>query len=163
MKYVEKYFDHWKSAGYFPDNPTAGQLYSVVFAPAYANKQDHEALYTRGSAAYADNAPLDTNNDGQITMAEMGQRIQGKKQEFGITDSGVSAPPTPSVPPTPAAAPLTPQPQTNNNGTGISTLPLLTPPAPVPYQPPMAFSLGAPFGTTPGNSLAQLYQLRLAQ
>ena len=107
MKYVEKYFQYWKDAGYFPDNPTAAQLYSVVFAPAYANKQDHEALYIRGSDAYAGNAPLDTNNDGKITMAEMGQRIQRKKQEFGITDSGVSVPPTATSPTPPAA----PQPQ----------------------------------------------------
>ena len=119
MKYVEAYFQYWKDQGKFPDNPTAGQLYSVVFAPAYANKQDHEALYSRGSAAYANNAPLDTNNDGQITMAEMGERIQRKKQEFGITDSNSSAGPVfappgpPPIPPTITApsqpvAPATP-------------------------------------------------------
>jgi hypothetical protein len=107
MKYVEKYFQYWKDAGYFPDNPTAAQLYTVVFAPAYSNKQDHEALYIRGSAAYAGNAPLDTNNDGKITMAEMGQRIQRKKQEFGISDTGLA----PSTSPTTISPQPQPQPQ----------------------------------------------------
>ena len=165
MTYVEKYFDHWKSAGYFPDNPTAGQLYSVVFAPAYANKQDHEALYSAGSAAYNSNRPLDTNNDGQITMAEMGQRIQRKKQEFGITDSGVSASPTATPPTPPAAPPLTPQPAPpSTTGTGTALLPLLTQPAALtPQQPASAFTLGNPFVSLPGTSLTQLQQLRLAQ
>jgi len=167
MTYVEKYFQHWKDAGYFPDNPTAGQLYSVVFAPAYANKQDHEALYSAGSAAYNSNRPLDTNNDGKITMAEMGQRIQRKKQEFGITDSGVSTPTTtppaaPSLPP--ATPPLTPQPQQPNTGsTGLSLLPLLSPPPAAPQPPPAPFTVGSPFLTLPGTSLTQLQLLRLAQ
>jgi hypothetical protein len=170
MKYVEKYFDHWKSAGYFPDNPTAGQLYSVVFAPAYANKQDHEALYSAGSAAYNSNRPLDTNNDGQITMAEMGQRIQRKKQEFGITDSGVSTPTAtppgapPAAPSLPTTPPITPQAQQPNTGsTGVSLLPLLSPPPAAPQPPPVPFTMGSPFMTLPGTSLTQLQLLRLAQ
>ena len=86
MKYVEKYFQYWKDAGYFPDNPTAGQLYAVVFAPAYSGRGVDEALYSKGSAAYAHNAPLDVNNDGKITIGEMAGRIEKKKKEFGISD-----------------------------------------------------------------------------
>ena len=86
MKYVDKYFQYWKDAGYFPENPTAGQLYAVVFAPAYSGRGVDEALYSKGSAAYADNAPLDINNDGMITIGEMAARIEKKKKDFGISD-----------------------------------------------------------------------------
>ena len=161
MKYVEKYFDYWK----LPKGATAGQLYATVFAPAYASKDVNTTMYSRADgAAYTQNIGLDQNMDGVITVGELGKRIEDKKQSFGITDSGVSTPPTPPVPPAPAAAPLTPQPQTNDTGTGISTLPLLTPPpAPVPQPAPMVFGLSAPFGMTQGTSLTQLHQLRLAQ
>ena len=173
MTYVEKYFDHWKSAGYFPDNPTAGQLYSVVFAPAYANKQDHEALYSAGSAAYNSNRPLDTNNDGQITMAEMGQRIQRKKDEFGISDSDsgpVFAPPPaqPQQPPTitpPRPQTTPPAPAQSSQGTpkiDILSMPgLQPPPAPQPATAPLsAAEMNQVFR---GASLSDIMRARLAQ
>ena len=161
MKYVEKYFDYWK----LPKGATAGQLYATVFAPAYASKDVNTTMYSRADgAAYTQNIGLDQNMDGVITVGELGKRIVDKKKSFGITDTGISTPPTPPVPPAPGAAPLTPQPQTNDTGTGVSLLPLLTPPpAPVPQQPQMAFGLSAPFGMTQGTSLTQLHQLRLAQ
>jgi len=98
MKYVEKYFDYWK----LPKGASAGQLYSVVFAPAYASKNNDTVLYRRGSAAYRGNAPLDANKDGSITVGEMGKRIEDKKTEFGISD--VAPPPPPAAPAAPAPA-----------------------------------------------------------
>lgn len=83
MKYVEKYFDYWN----LPKGASAGQLYSIVFAPAYASKDNNKVLYTSPSAAYRDNAALDANGDGKITVGEMGKRIEDKKREFGIADN----------------------------------------------------------------------------
>jgi len=83
MKYVEKYFDYWG----VPKNATAGHLYAVVFAPAYANKSADFQLYLSPSSAYESNAPLDTNNDGAITIRELGGRTRRKKSEFGIVES----------------------------------------------------------------------------
>jgi hypothetical protein len=83
MKYVDKYFENWnlkKGAG-------AGQLYSTVFAPAYASGDPNKVLYSSPSREYSSNAPLDTNRDGRITVAEMGGRIERKKKEFGISDN----------------------------------------------------------------------------
>lgn len=80
MKYVEKYFDYWK----LPKGASAGQLYAVVFAPAYASKGNDVPLYSSPSAAYRGNAPLDKNNDGHITISELGGRIEGKKKAYGI-------------------------------------------------------------------------------
>jgi hypothetical protein len=83
MKYVDKYFETRKlkyGAG-------AGQLYSTVFAPAYASGDPNRVLYSSPSREYSSNAPLDTNRDGRITVAEMGGRIERKKKEFGISDN----------------------------------------------------------------------------
>lgn len=80
MKYVEKYFDYWK----LPKGASAGQLYAVVFAPAYASKGNDVPLYSSPSAAYRGNAPLDVNKDGHITISELGGRIEGKKKAYGI-------------------------------------------------------------------------------
>ena len=106
MKYVEKYFDYWK----LPKGASAGQIYSVVFAPAYASKDDSTAMYTKADgAAYTGNIGLDANKDGTITVGELGQRIENKKQSFGITDTGVAMPTAPQAPapatPPPVAAP----------------------------------------------------------
>ena len=93
MKYVEKYFDYWK----LPKGASAGQLYATVFAPAYASKDNNTALYRRGSEAYAGNAPLDQNNDGVITVGEMGKRVEDKKREFSISDAPLSLTPPPRI------------------------------------------------------------------
>lgn len=83
MKYVDKYFENWN----LPKGANAGQLYSVVFAPAYASGDPNKVLYSSPSAEYRSNAPLDANKDGKITVSEMGGRIQQKKKEFGISDN----------------------------------------------------------------------------
>jgi murein DD-endopeptidase MepM/ murein hydrolase activator NlpD len=85
MKYVDKYFETRK----LKKGAGAGQLYATVFAPAYASGDPNKVLYSSPSREYASNAPLDTNQDGKITIAEMGGRIQKKKKEFGISDNVV--------------------------------------------------------------------------
>jgi regulator of replication initiation timing len=110
MKYVEKYFDYWK----LPKGASAGQLYATVFAPAYASKDDSTVLYSSPSEAYRGNKPLDSNGDGTITVGEMGGRIEKKKKEFGIADSGIR-----QQPPAQNAAqqlPAAPAPAPTNNG-----------------------------------------------
>ena len=125
MKYVEKFFDQAK----LPKGAGAGQLYATVIAPNYATKDPDTKLYTRADGnSYTHNKALDTNNDGAITVREMGGRLEQKKTEFGISDSGVSpvAPqaPAPATPP-PVAAP-----------TPIVIMPIVgaagTPPQPAP-------------------------------
>jgi hypothetical protein len=97
MKYVEKYLDWWG----LPEGADAGQIYSVVFAPALASGDPNRVLYRKGEAAYRDNRWLDKNQDGTITVSELGGRIESKKKEFGISDapeiksSATSAGPTP--------------------------------------------------------------------
>jgi hypothetical protein len=83
MKYVDKYFETRK----LKKGAGAGQLYATVFAPAYASGDPNRVLYSSPSREYASNAPLDSNRDGKITVAEMGGRIQQKKKEFGISDN----------------------------------------------------------------------------
>ena len=100
MKYVDKYFETRK----LKKGAGAGQLYATVFAPAYASGDPNKVLYSSPSREYASNAPLDSNRDGKITVAEMGGRIQQKKKEFGISDN-VSIIPTgkpTQIPPTPS-------------------------------------------------------------
>ena len=83
MKYVDKYFETRK----LKKGAGAGQLYATVFAPEYASGDPNTVLYSSPSREYASNAPLDSNRDGKITVAEMGGRIQQKKKEFGISDN----------------------------------------------------------------------------
>ena len=83
MKYVDKYFETRK----LKKGAGAGQLYATVFAPEYASGDPNKVLYSSPSREYASNAPLDSNRDGKITVAEMGGRIQQKKKEFGISDN----------------------------------------------------------------------------
>ena len=112
MKYVEKYFDYWK----LPYGAGAGHLYTVTFLPAYASKPGDYVLAKRGgftdemgnhpASWYSGNAGLDMNNDGSITIDELGERIQQKKREFGITGGSTSTTSTPTA--TPTATPTTP-------------------------------------------------------
>ena len=135
MKYVEKYFDYWK----LPQGASAGQLYSVVFAPAYASKDNNAVLYSSPSAAYRNNAPLDADGDGNITVGEMGGRIEKKKAEFGITDSGIRQ--QPPQPPAQDRLPSAPPPLPNLNGSEHNLTP--GPIAPVAF-PLSASPVAAP-------------------
>mgnify|MGYP003344180337 CR=1 FL=1 len=82
MKYVEKYLDWWG----LPRGADAGQIYSVVFAPSLASGDPNTVMYERGTGAYRANRWLDTNQDGVITVSELGGRIEKKKKEYGISD-----------------------------------------------------------------------------
>ena len=82
MKYVEKYLDWWG----LPRGADAGQIYSVVFAPSLASGDPNTVMYERGTGAYRANRWLDTNQDGVITVSELGGRIERKKKEYGISD-----------------------------------------------------------------------------
>tara|TARA_A100001234_G_scaffold196995_1_gene186829 strand:- start:8583 stop:11909 length:3327 start_codon:yes stop_codon:yes gene_type:complete len=82
MKYVEKYLEWWG----LPRGADAGQIYSVVFAPSLASGDPNTVMYERGTGAYRANRWLDTNQDGVITVSELGGRIERKKKEYGISD-----------------------------------------------------------------------------
>lgn len=114
MKYVDKFFETRglkKGAG-------AGQLYATVFAPAYASGDPNKVLYSSPSIEYRSNAPLDSNRDGKITVAEMGGRIEQKKKEFGISDR-ISITSTPSSPSSSSSSvQVTPAPMIVTSGFG---------------------------------------------
>ena len=103
MKLVEKYFDYWK----LPKGATAGHLYTSVFLPAFTNKPADYTVAKRGgfrdsygnhpASWYSGNAGLDSNNDGSITIAELGARIQKKKREFGIQAATVAQDSSPDL------------------------------------------------------------------
>lgn len=75
LVYVEKYLQQTKADAGIGENEKigAGTLYSLVFLPAYANKN---VLASRGDRYYKKNDSLDINGDGQITKSELGQRVQ---------------------------------------------------------------------------------------
>ena len=181
MKYVEKYFDYWK----LPRGATAGQLYATVFAPAYASKDPSTPMYRKSDgAAYSQNIGLDANEDGVITVGELGGRIEDKKKAFGISDSGmmsspsspgseapVIAPPssqstqpatiTPPRPQTPAPAPA--QSSQGTPKVDIVSIPGLSPqpaPRPDPAAPLSDAELNQVFR---GASLSDIMRARLAQ
>ena len=91
MPYVQKYLEN---AG-LPRGASAGQLYTAVFLPAFVGKPNDFVVaakdgslpsgYERVSPSwYRPNAGLDADNDGRITIQELGERIQKKKSEFNI-------------------------------------------------------------------------------
>ena len=95
MKYVEKYLVP-KLEGVPLDNGkvNAGNLYAAVFLPAFAAKGPNYILAKKGgftdswghhpASWYSGNQGLDLNNDGAITIKELGKRIADKKKSFGI-------------------------------------------------------------------------------
>jgi len=74
LVYVEKFFKNVKKAAGFKSNEKigAGTAYTLVFLPAYANR---DILTKKGHKYYNANAGLDRNKDGLITKAELGQRV----------------------------------------------------------------------------------------
>ena len=90
MPYVQKYLENAK----LPKGASAGQLYTAVFLPAFVGKPDdfvvankggtEPAGYPESKSWYSSNKGLDMNNDGKLTIRELGERIQKKKKEFGI-------------------------------------------------------------------------------
>ncbi len=77
LVYVEKYLKQTKAAAGIGENEKigAGTLYSLIFLPARANRT---VLTSKGETYYnqGQNYRLDTNNDGNITKDELGQRVR---------------------------------------------------------------------------------------
>ena len=90
LKLMDKFFDKIK----LPDNATAGQLKTSIVLPNYAMESDSYELMTKFSKfsdgqrgfpdVYERNKNLDTNNDGFITVGELGKNLTNKIEEFGI-------------------------------------------------------------------------------
>ena len=90
MPYVQKYLEN---AG-LPKGATAGHLYTAVFLPAFVKKPANFVIankdgslpsgYPESRSWYSSNRGLDMNNDGKLTISELGERVQKKKKEFGI-------------------------------------------------------------------------------
>jgi hypothetical protein len=90
MPYVQKYLENAK----LPKGASAGQLYTAVFLPAFVGKPDDFVIasadgsqpdgYPESKSWYRSNKGLDMNNDGKLTIQELGERIQKKKKEFNI-------------------------------------------------------------------------------
>ena len=93
MPWVDRFF----SSVRLPRGASAGHLYTSVFLPAYANKPSNFVVARQGGANdaganksgswYSQNSGLDLNKDGQITIAELGQRVSKKRQEIGLGPS----------------------------------------------------------------------------
>jgi len=84
--------DQYFNMNQLPNSPTAGQLYTNVFMPSLTNKgSDYEITREddkyNNAYIYRENAGLDKNKDGIITIDEMGGRIFDKMNEFGIKDT----------------------------------------------------------------------------
>lgn len=86
---VDRYFQMQK----LPKGATAGQLYATVFLPAYNRKPDNFVVARANGANdagkfqpkwYSQNAGLDVNRDGAITIADLGMRLSKKRQEIGL-------------------------------------------------------------------------------
>lgn len=86
---VDRYFQMSK----LPKGATAGQLYATVFLPAYNRKADNFVVARANGANdagkvnpkwYSQNAGLDVNRDGAITIADLGMRLSKKRQEIGL-------------------------------------------------------------------------------
>lgn len=77
LDYVEKYLQRAKSSAGLSSNDklSGGQLYALIFLPARAGR---DVLTSSGENYYNANRGLDTNKDGQITRAELDQRIRNK-------------------------------------------------------------------------------------
>lgn len=81
LDWVEKYYDANKKAAGIPDGQRleAGQLYALVFLPAYANK---EVLTVSGHKYYNANSGLDTDKNGDISISDLTTRVQNKYKEL---------------------------------------------------------------------------------
>lgn len=77
LDYVEKYLQNCKSTYYGSGEMSAGDLYSLVWLPAYAKR---DVLSSRGDKYYS--SGLDVNQDGRCTKEDLSMRIQNKYNEW---------------------------------------------------------------------------------
>ena len=82
-----------------PKKATTSQLFGTVFMPSYADKgpdfqllgsgdqfDDGEKINSAIRARYERNSGLDLDDDGFISVGELGSRIKNKMSDFGIED-----------------------------------------------------------------------------
>lgn len=74
MAYVEKYY---KNLGVKP-GATLDDLYMYTFYPKAVGKKDSDVVLRRGQDGYANNARLDQNKDGIITVADVKNFLHGR-------------------------------------------------------------------------------------
>lgn len=74
LAYVEKYY---KNNGVKP-GASLDELYMYTFYPAAAGKPDNHVVLRKGSKSYANNAGMDTNKDGYITVADVKNFVHGR-------------------------------------------------------------------------------------
>lgn len=76
LVYVEKFLTNAKKrAGLSEQQLGAGTLYTLIFLPAYANR---DVLCDSSSKYYRPNKGLDRDEDGLITKADLAQRVHEK-------------------------------------------------------------------------------------
>lgn len=73
LDYVEKYLKVCKKTYKVSGRLSAGQLYTLVFTPAYVKR---EVLATKGEEFYSSNKGLDVNKDGKITMTDLSNKVR---------------------------------------------------------------------------------------
>ncbi|KAB7728424.1 transglycosylase SLT domain-containing protein [Rudanella paleaurantiibacter] len=91
LDYVERYFERWNITGKVT---SLDVLYFYVFAPAYATKPLSYTAYAKGTTAYSQNAALDRNKDGKITLEEIAWTIrQYDRQPYpdGSSSAGINS------------------------------------------------------------------------
>ena len=76
LPFVDQYLGGTKLSGV--ENPTFNDLYASVLWPAAVGKPDDTVLFSKGSEAYRGNAPLDLNQDGDVTKGEAGTWARNK-------------------------------------------------------------------------------------
>lgn len=77
LDYVEKYLQNCKSSYFGDGEMSAGDLYSLVWLPAYAKK---DVLVSSGERYYS--SGLDVDHDGRCTKDDLSKRIQNKYNEW---------------------------------------------------------------------------------
>jgi hypothetical protein len=72
LEYVERYLARMIDRYGVPATP--GRFYLLILYPKASNKDDGYVLYKRPSKAYTQNAGLDTDRDGRVTVADVEAR-----------------------------------------------------------------------------------------
>ena len=83
---VDQYF----TMNRLPRGATAGQLYASVFWPAALRRPSDHVIASAGSRVYSQNAGLDVNRDGSITVGDLTERVSQKRQEIGLGPSNTT-------------------------------------------------------------------------
>lgn len=114
LPFVEEYF---KRAGQAIRKDTAGDYYMATFMPAFVGAAPSTVLATKGAAAYDENAGLDKDGDGTITVGDVWQAIDTRVSNARSrpmltidTDAEKKSPslPAPRAPSLPSPRPASP-------------------------------------------------------